>query len=127
MGMLLFFLFGILALLIFNGACAESKRARVIAGFLTMGWSSLMFLGADWVETFNFNIWYSSAAHELLDQTIRQIEAGKADETAAELTAMRDRLSVTYENRGNFKELAEETAARLEKLSPNLKDDPSGE
>jgi hypothetical protein len=39
----------------------------------------------------------------------------------ARLAAMRDELHVTYENRGNFKELAEKTTAELKALGENHK------
>jgi len=109
--------FGILAALISGAAVATSKRGRAIAGVAALGWSCLMFLAAGMVETFNLNIWYSQSAHNLLDASVAAIEAGKGDEVAGELATMRENLEITYEHRGNFKELAEETTARLKNLS----------
>ena len=109
--------FGGLAALIAGAAFAASKRGRVIAGVAALGWSCLVFLAAGMVETFNLNIWYSQSAHNLLDASVAGIKAGKSDQVAGELATMRENLEVTYEHRGNFKELAEETAARLKNLS----------
>ncbi len=109
--------FGVLAALIAGAAFAASKRGRVIAGVAALGWSCLVFLAAGMVETFNLNIWYSQSAHNLLDASVAGIKAGKSDQVAGELATMRENLEVTYEHRGNFKELAEETAARLKNLS----------
>ena len=109
--------FGVLAALIAGAAFATSKRGRVIAGVAALEWACLMFLAAGMVETFNLNIWYSQSARNLLDASVAGIEEGKSDEVAGELATMRENLEVTYEHRGNFKELAEETAARLKNLS----------
>jgi hypothetical protein len=76
-----------------------------------------MFLAAGMVETFNLNIWYGQSAHNLLEASVAAIKAGKGDQVAGELAAMRDGLEVTYEHRGNFKELAGQTTARLKDLT----------
>ena len=109
--------FGILAALIGGAALAASKRARAISGMAALGWACLMFLAARMAESFNLNIWYSLSARNLLDASVAGIKAGKSDQVAGELATMRENLEVTYEHRGNFKELAEETAARLKNLS----------
>jgi hypothetical protein len=109
--------FGVLAALIAGAAVATSKRGRAIAGVAALGWSCLMFLAARMVETFNLNIRYSQSAHNLINASVAAIKAGKSDQVATELATIRENLEVTYEHRGNFKELAEETAARLNNLS----------
>jgi hypothetical protein len=72
-----------------------------------------MFIAANMVETFNLNIWYSQAADNLLESSIDAIHAGDGDRVATELAAMRDELQVTYEFRGNFRELAIATTDRI--------------
>lgn len=109
--------FGILAALIAGAAVAASQRARAISGVVALGWACLLFLAARMVESFNLNIWYSQSARNLLDASIAAINAGKSDQVAGELATMRQNLNVTYEHRGNFKELAEETTARLKSHS----------
>jgi hypothetical protein len=108
--------FGVLAALIAGTACARSKRGRAIAGVVALAWSGLMFTAAGMFETFNLNIWYSQSAHNLLDASVSAIKSGNADRVADELAAMRENLDVTYENRGNFKELADVTTERLKGL-----------
>jgi hypothetical protein len=119
--------FGVLAALIAGAASATSKRGRVISGVAALGWACLMFLAARMAESFNLNIWYSLSARNLLDASVAGIKAGKGDQVAGELATMRENLEVTYEHRGNFKELAEETAARLKNLSgpPHESNKPS--
>ena len=121
--LIIFIFFGILAALIAGAAVATSKRGRAIAGVAALGWSCLMFLAAGMVETFNLNIWYSQSAHNLLDASVAGIKAGKGDQVAGELATMRENLEVTYERRGNFKELAEETTVRLKNLSGSSQDE----
>ena len=107
----------ILAGLIARVARAESRKGRIISGAAALGWSGLMFVAAGTVESFNLNIWYSQSADDLLEATVGAIEAGKGDEAAVELEAMRSRLQVMYEGRGNFKALAEETTRRLREMA----------
>ena len=115
--LIIFLFFLILAGLIVRVARAESRKGRFVAGAAALGWSGLMFVAAGTVESFNLNIWYSRSADDLLEATVGAIEAGKGDEAASELAAMRSRLQVLYEGRGNFKVLAEETTRRLRELA----------
>ena len=105
--------FGILIFLLALTCVANRKRTRIIAAVCTFTWTCLIFIAARAVETFNLNAWYSSAAYELLDSTVKEIDKGNAAQASQELTHMRDQLNVTYENRGNFKDLATSTAERL--------------
>ena len=116
--------FGVLAALIAGAACASSKRGRAISGVVAFGWSLVMFTAARMVETFNLNAWYGSSAHRLLDASVSAIDAGHADAAGRVLATMREDLVVTYENRGNFKELANETATRLQDLSESASATP---
>ena len=72
-----------------------------------------MFIAANMAESFNLNIWYSAAADDLLESSIEAINTGDADRVSVELTAMREDLEVTYESRGNFRELAIATTKRI--------------
>lgn len=109
--------FGVLAALIVGAACVSSKRGRAVSGVAALAWSFLMFSAARMVETFQLNAWYSASAHNLLDASASAIEAGHAKATGKELAKMRKELIVTYENRGNFKELADKTVTRLKNLN----------
>lgn len=109
-------LLGILASLIVGAMGAKSKRGRMIAGGAVFAWAAVMFFAASLVQRANFNIGYGNAARKLLDATTEAIDAGKATEVSRELKMMRKDLRVTYEMRGNFKELATEAAARLKEL-----------
>lgn len=105
--------FTVLAVFLWIACCAPSRRGRIGAAVVAFGWACLMFMAANMVETFNLNIWYSQAADDLLESSIDAINAGDADKVSAELAAMREELQVTYEFRGNFKELAIATSERI--------------
>lgn len=72
-----------------------------------------MFVAASWAESLNHNIWYSSAASKMLHAYIGGIEQGRHEAVLTEMRRMTKELEVTYEHRGNFKELAEKAAASL--------------
>ena len=77
-----------------------------------------MFAAANMAVRFNQNIWYGTAARQLLQSSTSALRNGQSDSVAKEFDKMEDDLEVTYEHRGNFKELAEETVKRLSTLEP---------
>ena|SRR5437867_1362712 len=107
----LFFI--VLAAFIAGTAFAQKKSVRVVSSLATFGWACLMFVAASWAESLNHNIWYSSAAAKMLEAYISGIEQGRQDAVLTEMRRITNELDVTYEHRGNFKELAERAAASL--------------
>jgi hypothetical protein len=105
--------FGILAVLIWVAAFSQRKSVRISSAILAFGWACLMFIAARWVESLNHNAWYSSAASEMLKACIGGLEQGREEVVLGEMKKMSDQLEVTYENRGNFRELAEQMTENL--------------
>jgi hypothetical protein len=105
--------FLVLAALLAATAFAQKKTVRVVSALAAFGWACLMFVAANWAESLNYNIWYSNAAYKMLDAYIRSIHAGRQDAVVTEMRRMTNDLVVTYENKGNFKGLAERAAANL--------------
>ena len=105
--------FAVLAAFIAGAAFPQRKSVRVVSAIAALGWACLMFMAASWAESLNYNIWYSSAASKMLEACIVSIEQGRQDFVLSEMRRMTNELDVTYERRGNFKELAERTAASL--------------
>jgi signal transduction histidine kinase len=105
--------FAVLAALIAGAALAQKKLVRMLAAVAAFGWACLMFMVASWAESLNHNIWYSSAASKMLDACIGGIEQGHQEAVLAEMRRMTNELEVTYERRGNFKQLAERAAESL--------------
>lgn len=96
-------------------ACrATSTRARTTGAILAFGWSGCTYFAASLANTFEQNIWYSQAANDLLKISTEAIDAGNAQMVSTELSAMRDKLEVTYEYQGNFKDLAITTTKRIQ-------------
>jgi hypothetical protein len=108
---ILFFM--VLAAFIAGAAFAQRKSARLLSAAGAFGWSCLMFMAAGWAESLNYNIWYSSAASKMLRAFVAGIEDGRQDMVLREMRRMTNDLHVTYERRGNFKELAERAAESL--------------
>lgn len=104
----------VLAALIGSAAFSRKKSARSLSAVGAFGWSCLMFMAAGWAESLNYNIWYSSAASKMLRAFATGIEDGRQDMVLHEMRLMTDELHTTYERRGNFKELAERAAQKLE-------------
>ena len=94
-------------------AYAQKRSFRIVLALAAFGWACLMFVAASWAETLNYNAWYSSAASKMLDAFVGGIEQGRQEAVLTEMRRMTNELEVTYEHRGNFKELAERAAASL--------------
>jgi hypothetical protein len=105
--------FMVLAFFVGSTAFAQEKLTRRLSALATFGWACLMFLAASWVTSLDHNIWYSNAASKMLDAYIAGIEGGREKVVLSEIKRMRNELDVTYERRGNFKELAERAAQNL--------------
>ncbi len=109
---ILFFL--LLAVLIAVAASSERKSVRILSAILAFSLACLMFVVARWAERLNYNIWYSSAASEMLNSCIDGLEQGREEVVLGEMKKMSSELEVTYEKRGNFRELAEEMVENLQ-------------
>lgn len=118
--------FTVLGAFIWGAAFFERKSARVISAAGAFGWSCLMFMAAAWAESLNYNTWYSSAASNMLRAFVAGIEDGRQEMVLREMRRMTNELHVTYERRGNFKELAERAAASLTKTNTEPASGPNG-
>ncbi len=59
------------------------------------------------ISVFEYNAWYGSASHELIEAAISGIEAGQTDVVLKELKHLREQFEPTYENRGRYDRLVE--------------------
>lgn len=117
--------FAVLTALIVGSVVCSHKRSRIVFGIMTLAWSALMFIIANEVQTYNLNSWYSVSAGGLLDESIKTIDSGRHEELQAGFKDMRANLLMTYENRGNFKELADKLSAELAKKNQTQQSTPS--
>jgi hypothetical protein len=102
---------------------AKNPQWKSIFGLAVLIWAGFMFSMAGLLHSFQLNSDYSHAAYNLLDAVVQKIDAGHGDQVSQKLTKMRDELEVTYEHRGNFKELAEQTNAELKSMGDGSKSD----
>jgi hypothetical protein len=102
----------ILAGLLAAAVFAQRKKARIVSALVCLVWSGFMLLAADWAESLNSNAWYSDAAYRMLAAYVGGIESGHQDAVLQEMKRMTNQLEVTYEHRGNFRELAQQAASR---------------
>ncbi len=116
------FFYLILVSLLAPAVLAKRKTVRIIAAVACLGWSALTMTVANWVQSVNHNVWYSDAAYRMLEAYIQGIEAGRQDSVLREMKRMTNQLQVTYEDRGNFRELAERAAVSL----ANTNTEPDG-
>ena len=118
--------FILLVAIITATAFAQKKSARVISALATLGWACLMFAAASSVESLAFNIHYSNAAYKMLNAYIGGLEQGRQDAVLREMRRMTNELVVSYERKGNFKELAERAASSLVTTNTERAVSPSG-
>jgi len=116
--------FAVLAALIVGSVICSHKRNRIVFGIMTLAWASLMFIAANEVQTYNLNAWYSSAAARMIDSSIAAIDSGKHQELNTGLKKMRGNLIVTYENRGDFKQLSDKLSSELAQRDEVQQDAP---
>lgn len=114
--------FAVLAALIVGSVVCSHKRTRIVFGIMTLAWASLMFVAANEVQTYNLNAWYNAAAARMIDSSITAIDSGKHQVLNTGLKKMRGDLIVTYENRGNFKELADKLSSELAQRDDSQQD-----
>jgi len=91
---------------------------------ITCGLFSLILLTASAslattiIDRLDYNAWYGFATKELIDETIRGIEAGKSEMVLQELKTFQAEYQPTYENRAKYVTIAGQTADRLKKANP---------
>lgn len=105
--------FAVLAPLIVSTALAEKKTVRVFSGVAALGWATLIFTFSSWAESANYNVRFNSAASKMLEAFMGGLEQGRQDTVLNEMRRMTHDLDFSYEQRGNFKDLAERAAANM--------------
>ena len=113
----LFFL--ILIGLIAGSSLTENRTIRIGFGIGTLIWAAFIFIIVNVVQTLNFNSAYNSAASSLLKETESALKNGHSQEVLTEYKKMNEQLRVTYENKGNFEEIAKEAAYALKNTRPS--------
>ena len=103
----------------FSMAMSERRSIRMGLAVASFLWACTMFKMAGWAEGLNRNIWYSKAASGLIKASIEGLEDGRSDQVLKEMKIINENLDVTYESKGNFKNLADDASERLNNTKPN--------
>ena len=100
----------------FNGS---GQGKRVVCGLLAMITLTVVAVFATRIFTqFGYNQWYGCATKELVNETIRGIEAGKSDMVLRELKTLQDAYQPTYENRAKYVPLVEQAVKQMKTENP---------
>ncbi|HCN28625.1 MAG TPA: hypothetical protein DIT64_07635 [Verrucomicrobiales bacterium] len=100
------FFFGILVFLLARTALAERKSRRLLFACTVFAWTCLIYQLAGWARSLGYNLHYSLATSVLLNSCAGALEEGRHEDVTRELRQLTDEFRVTYENRGDFMELA---------------------
>jgi hypothetical protein len=105
-----------------------SRGQRITFGVLALiTLTAVASLATLIINQLSYNAWYGFATKELVDETIRGVEAGKSELVLQELKRFQAEYHPTYENRAKYVSLVEETTARLQKENPRPLDALAGE
>ena len=93
----------------------QSRRwLRVILGATAILLSfGVAFLVGSFVRL-NYNAWYGGATKTLIDTTIIELQAGNTANVLSSLKRLQAKYEPTYENRGHYDELVNETTAEMQ-------------
>jgi hypothetical protein len=92
----------------------QSRRwLRILLGTLAIFWSSALATGVGMLESLNSNAWFGSVTKDLIQNTIKELEAGNTDEVITELRRLRSRYEPSYENRAEYDKLVHEYVERV--------------
>lgn len=75
--------------------------------------STVAFLFGSIIEHFNSTTYFSSASKDLLECSVQQMQAGKSDVVQREWKRMIEEYQPSYENRGRYREVIEESIERM--------------
>jgi hypothetical protein len=91
----------------------ERRWVRIGLGVASLTMSFGVAFLAGYLERFQSNSWFGTVTKELVDSTIRELEAGNEDRVLAALRGLREKYVPTYENRAGYDELAAEAVAAM--------------
>ncbi len=98
---------------LFSEFKTQNKWLRCTLGILAILSSFGVAFLVGQLNRLNYNIWYSSATRKLIDASIKKLEEGKIDIVIQELKVLSGKVQPTYERKGHYDKLAEETANKI--------------
>jgi hypothetical protein len=92
-----------------------SAPVRRILGVITILWSFGVAALVGGLQNFNANVYFTTTSKELLEATVKQLRAGKAETVLRELSRANDEFSPTYENRARYKQIVQQAVEGMSK------------
>jgi hypothetical protein len=113
-GYLLLFLIVALPIVWIVSEYNHGRLARISLGLASMILISLCIAGLDKISySFNYNSWYGSNTKSLIDETVRQLEAGNTNQVLKALKQLQESYQPTYENRAKYDFLVSNTVSSM--------------
>lgn len=90
-----------------------SRATRIILGIaaILMSFGVASIVGS--LERFRSNTYFGSATKDLVQNTIKELEAGNTERVLSELRRLRSEYNPTYETRGRYADLVSEYVQRV--------------
>ena len=96
-----------------------SAGVRIIFGFLSLVLVALCTDGLVGVTTkFNFDIWYGENTKSLIDESVRQLEAGNTNQVLKAFKKLQNDFQPTYENRAKYNLLVSNAVTEMGHPAP---------
>jgi hypothetical protein len=90
------------------------RSTRILLGVISFIWVGGCAAGlAGLTTTFRYNVGYGGVTRELIDASVRQLEAGQTDQVLSALKKLQSNFQPTYENRANYELLVSNAVVEL--------------
>jgi hypothetical protein len=83
----------------------QRRWLRITMGLCCIASFLMIAIAVGLLQQLNYNAWYGVASAELIDTTVKQIEAGHSAALLTNLRQLREEFRPTYENRAHYDEL----------------------
>ena len=94
---------------------SASRWLRIVLGCVAIATSFLVAASVGMLQQINYNTWYGDASQQLVQTTLRELEANHTPQVIENLKLLDVRFHPSYENRGSFDKIVKDYVDRLNK------------
>jgi hypothetical protein len=95
-----------------------NRTARILLGITSLIWVGICVAGLVGVTTtFRYNIWYGENTKSLIDESIRQLEAGNTNQVLKTFKQLQEKFQPTYENKAKYNLLVSNAVSSMNQTS----------
>jgi len=95
-----------------------NRTARILLGITSLIWVGICVTGLVGVTTtFRYNIWYGENTKSLIDESIRQLEAGNTNQVLKTFKQLQEKFQPTYENKAKYNLLVSNAVSSMNQTS----------